>query len=101
MNPLNRLFSSPFFCQVLDINDNLIGITTELSADTLNLSLPRYFASETLFPVILKRHHDSTVTVRLLLSLINNQPRNEEYDDIFAKIENPEALKVFFPNFTP
>lgn len=85
------------FCQVLDNRLQPIGITTQLSPHTLCLSLPKAFSSQSLFSITLKRVDVyPALTIKLVVSVQESQARNEEFDDITVKIENPEAFQTFF-----
>ncbi|MEB3312108.1 MAG: hypothetical protein VKJ02_17925 [Snowella sp.] len=75
------------FCQILDLSGEFIGVSFDLTATGICLSLPHTWMQEDTFSVILKRGDAPDLPqVQVTVDPVWHNSRNEHYDEIGGKI---------------
>jgi len=75
------------FCQVLDESGHFIGVSFDITETGICLSLPNTWPQEESFSIILKRGDtESLPEVKVTVHPVWRKVRNEQYDEIGARI---------------
>ena len=84
------------FCQVLDESGHFFGVSFDITETWICLSLPNTWPQEDSFSIILKRGDtDSLPEVKVTINPVWRKARNEEYDEIGARITAIDSEKDF------
>lgn len=84
------------FCQVLDESGHFVGVSFDITETGICLSLPNTWPQEDSFSIILKRGDtDSLPEVKVTINPVWRKARNEEYDEIGARITAIDCEKDF------
>jgi hypothetical protein len=75
------------FCQVLDLEGNLIGVSFDLTPRGLCVSLPNTWTKTDNFSIVLKRiDNPSLPTITITVTPMWRSSRNDNFDEIGGKI---------------
>jgi hypothetical protein len=75
------------FCQVLDESGHFFGVSFDITETGICLSLPNTWPQEDSFSIILKRGDTDTLPeVKVTINPVWRKARNEQYDEIGARI---------------
>lgn len=84
------------FCQILDLSGDFVGVSFDLTATGICLSLPHHWTHEAPFSIILKRGDAPALPqVKVSVDPVWRNPRNEHYDEIGGRIISVESEADF------
>lgn len=84
------------FCQVMDLDRNLLGVSFDLNQQGICLSLPNTWPQEKSFQIVLKRADQPALPqVTLTVSPVWRKVRNAQFDEIGARITAVDSPKNF------
>lgn len=87
------------FCQVLDLEDELVGVSFDLTLQGICVSLPNTWPQTEPFQIKLKRMDNPELPViTVKVQPLWRQSRNENFDEIGGKIievNSPESFNTF------
>jgi hypothetical protein len=87
------------FCQVFDMEGELVGVSFDLTRNGICVSVPNDWPQDTDFTVKLRRmDNEALPTITIKLTPMWRQSRNESFDEIGGKIievDCPEAFSTF------
>ncbi|MFN5514487.1 MAG: hypothetical protein ACK5CA_07015 [Cyanobacteriota bacterium] len=87
------------FCQIMDLDHNLLGVSFDLTRQGICLSLPNTWPKDETFQLILKRADQPALPqVVLTISPVWRKVRNAQFDEIGARItavDSPENFETF------
>ncbi len=84
------------FCQILDLSGEFVGVSFDLTATGICLSLPRTWTYEVPFSIILKRGDSPSLPqVKVTVDPVWRNPRNDHYDEIGGRITSVESEADF------
>ena len=87
------------FCQVLDLDSNLIGVSFDLTPKGLCVSLPNTWTHADTFSIKLKRmDNPQLATITVTVMPMWRQSRNDNFDEIGGKIVEVDS-QVHFDQF--
>jgi hypothetical protein len=87
------------FCQVLDLDDNLIGVSFDLTPKGLCVSLPNTWTDADRFAIRLKRmDNPQLAAITITVMPMWRQPRNDNFDEIGGKIVEVDS-QIYFEQF--
>jgi hypothetical protein len=87
------------FCQVLDLEHNLLGVSFDLTLQGICLSLPNSWPPDSPFAIILKRADQPALPeVQVEVAPVWRKMRNAHFDEIGGKIigvQSPQDFETF------
>ncbi|MFM7439698.1 MAG: hypothetical protein ACKO2V_14030, partial [Snowella sp.] len=84
------------FCQILDESSHFVGVSFDITETSICLSLPNTWPQQDSFSIILKRGDtDSLPEVKVTVHPVWRKARNEQYDEIGARIIAIDCEKDF------
>ncbi|MEB3228114.1 MAG: hypothetical protein VKJ27_07000 [Synechocystis sp.] len=84
------------FCQVLDLDHNLVGVSFDLTSKGLCVSLPNSWTDADTFVVILKRLDNPTLpSIRVTVKPMWRHSRNDNFDEIGGQILDVDSQTSF------
>jgi hypothetical protein len=84
------------FCQVLDLEGNLIGVSFDLTPQGLCVSLPNTWTEADTFSIMLKRmDNPKLATIQVTVMPMWRQSRNDSFDEIGGKIVGVDSQTHF------
>lgn len=84
------------FCQILDESGDFVGVSFDITEIGICLSLPSTWPQEVPFSLILKRgDSESLPEVKITVNPVWRKVRNEQYDEIGARITAIDCKQDF------
>lgn len=87
------------FCQVFDLEDELVGVSFDLTSQGICVSLPNTWPQKESFQIKLKRMDNPELPIiTIKVEPLWRQSRNDNFDEIGGKIvevDNPDGFDSF------
>lgn len=84
------------FCQVMDLERNLLGVSFDLTQQGICLSLPNTWPKDESFQIVVKRADQPALPpVTLTVSPVWRKVRNAHFDEIGARITAVDSADNF------
>ena len=87
------------FCQIFDLEDELVGVSFDLTSKGICVSLPNTWPRNEPFQIKLRRMDNTELpTITVKVEPLWRQSRNEKFDEIGGKIvdvDSPDGFNTF------